>query len=152
MFLLCAFIYVTLSTSQRRDSELSSKLKNAETTINNNLTVTECSFALNSSNINTSMQYSRVQCFKIGHIAFINGVIKINKAINAYSPLRIGTGFPKLHSSYSCNAYSSSFSQDGTYASCFAEINKNGDLDLAVRFQKTSAGDIIYINMCYICQ
>ena len=26
MFLLCAFIYVTLSTSQRRDSELSSKL------------------------------------------------------------------------------------------------------------------------------
>ena len=37
MFLLCAFIYVTLSTSQRRDSELSSKLKNAETTMNNNL-------------------------------------------------------------------------------------------------------------------
>ena len=30
MFLLCAFIYVTLSISQRRDSELSSKL--AETT------------------------------------------------------------------------------------------------------------------------
>ena len=37
MFLLCAFIYVTLSISQRRDSELSSKLKNAETTMNNNL-------------------------------------------------------------------------------------------------------------------
>lgn len=133
-------------------AELSSKLKNAETTINNNLTVTKCSFALNSSNINTSTQYSRVQCFKIGHIAFINGVIKINKAINAYSQLRIGTGFPKLHSSYSYNAYSSSFPQDGTYASCFAEINKNGDLDLAVRFQKAAAGDIFYINMCYICQ
>ena len=66
--------------------------------------------------------------------------------------MRIGTGFPKLHSSYSYNAYSSSFSQDGTYASCFAEINKNGDLDLAVRFQKAAAGDIFYINMCYICQ
>ena len=133
-------------------SELNSKLKNAETTINNNLTVTECSFALNSSNINTSTQHSRVQCFKIGHIAFINGVIKINKAINAYSPLRIGTGFPKLHSSYLYNACSSSFSQDGTYASCFAEINKNGDLDLDVRFQKTAVGDIFHINMCYICQ
>lgn len=134
------------------DSELNSKLKNAETTMNNNLTVTECSFALNSSNIDISPKKSRVQCFKIGHIAFINGVIKINKAINAYSPLQIGTGFPKLHSSYSYNAYSSSFSQDGTYASCFAEINKNGDLDLDVRFQKTSAGDIFYINLCYICQ
>ena len=31
MFLLCAFIYVTLSTSQRRDSELSSKLTNTNT-------------------------------------------------------------------------------------------------------------------------
>lgn len=50
--------------------------------MNNNLTVTKCSFTLNSLNINTSTQYSRVQCFKIGHIAFINGVIKINKAIN----------------------------------------------------------------------
>ena len=107
---------------------------------------------MNSLNIDISTKNSRVQCFKIGHIAFINGVIKINKAINAYSPLRIGTGFPKLHSSYSCNAYSSSFSQDGTYASCFAEINKNGELDLAVRFQKTSVGDIFFINMYYICQ
>ena len=38
MFLLCAFIYVTLSTSQRRDSELSSKLTKANndiTAINN---------------------------------------------------------------------------------------------------------------------
>ena len=41
MFLLCAFIYVTLSTSQRRDSELSSKLGNAKnelTNISNKLT------------------------------------------------------------------------------------------------------------------
>ena len=40
MFLLCAFIYVTLSTSQRRDSELSSnltKLNNSIATINNKL-------------------------------------------------------------------------------------------------------------------
>ena len=43
MFLLCAFIYVTLSTSQRRDSELSSKLTKANseiTTTNANLTKT----------------------------------------------------------------------------------------------------------------
>ena len=40
MFLLCAFIYVTLSTSKRRDSELSSNLVNANNniaTINKNL-------------------------------------------------------------------------------------------------------------------
>ena len=40
MFLLCAFIYVTLSTSQRRDSELSSnltKLNDSIATINNKL-------------------------------------------------------------------------------------------------------------------
>lgn len=43
MFLLCAFIYVTLSTSQRRDSELSSKLTKANskiTTTNTNLAKT----------------------------------------------------------------------------------------------------------------
>ena len=43
MFLLCAFIYVTLSTSQRRDSELSSKLAKANskiTTTNTNLAKT----------------------------------------------------------------------------------------------------------------
>ena len=41
MFLLCAFIYVTLSTSKRRDSELSSNLVNAKnelTNISNKLT------------------------------------------------------------------------------------------------------------------
>ena len=43
MFLLCAFIYVTLLTSQRRDSELSSNLVNINskiTTTNANLTKT----------------------------------------------------------------------------------------------------------------
>ena len=35
MFLLCAFIYVTLSISQRRDSELSSNLANAKTELTN---------------------------------------------------------------------------------------------------------------------
>ena len=41
MFLLCAFIYVTLSTSQRRDSELSSKLVN----INSKITTTNANLA-----------------------------------------------------------------------------------------------------------
>ena len=120
--------------------------------ISNNLTVTKCSFTLNSSNIDTSTTNSRVQCYKIGHIAFISGVIKIKKAINVYSSMQIGTGFPKLHSSYSYDNYSSALSQDGTYASCFISINKNGQSDLFVRFQKTAVGDIFYINMCYICQ
>lgn len=42
MFLLCAFIYVTLSTSQRRDSELSSNLGNVKadlTKANNNIAI-----------------------------------------------------------------------------------------------------------------
>ena len=42
MFLLCAFIYVTLSTSKRRDSELSSNLANIKADLikaNNNLNV-----------------------------------------------------------------------------------------------------------------
>ena len=42
MFLLCAFIYVTLSTSQRRDSELSSNLLNVKadlTKANNNIAI-----------------------------------------------------------------------------------------------------------------
>ena len=42
MFLLCAFIYVTLSTSQRRDSELSSNLANIKADLikaNNSLNV-----------------------------------------------------------------------------------------------------------------
>ena len=41
MFLLCAFIYVTLSTSKRRDSELSSKLVN----INSKITTTNANLA-----------------------------------------------------------------------------------------------------------
>ena len=41
MFLLCAFIYVTLSISQRRDSELSSKLVN----INSKITTTNANLA-----------------------------------------------------------------------------------------------------------
>lgn len=43
MFLLCAFIYVTLSTSQRRDSELSSNLKSLlsvkQVTVKDNINV-----------------------------------------------------------------------------------------------------------------
>ena len=42
MFLLCAFIYVTLSTSQRRDSELNSNLLNVKadlTKANNNIAI-----------------------------------------------------------------------------------------------------------------
>ena len=42
MFLLCAFIYVTLSISQRRDSELSSNLGNVKadlTKANNNIAI-----------------------------------------------------------------------------------------------------------------
>ena len=41
MFLLCTFIYVTLSTSKRRDSELSSKLTNTNTNLAKANTVLE---------------------------------------------------------------------------------------------------------------
>lgn len=65
-----------------------------------------------------------------------------------YLTLKTATGYVKLLPRTLASLVSTS---DG-YASCFAEINKNGNLDLAVRFQKTAVGDIFYINMCYICQ
>ena len=49
MFLLCAFIYVTLSTSQRRDSELSSKITAMNNIIKNvEITKTNLKVAANS--------------------------------------------------------------------------------------------------------
>ena len=54
MFLLCAFIYVTLSTSQRRDSELSSNLAKTNTVLENRKPIFIDSTAQGTANLDTN--------------------------------------------------------------------------------------------------
>lgn len=54
MFLLCAFIYVTLSTSQRRDSELSSNLTKTNTVLENRKPIFIDSTAQGTANLDTN--------------------------------------------------------------------------------------------------
>ena len=54
MFLLCAFIYVTLSTSQRRDSELSSNLTKTNTVLENRKPIIVDSTAQGTVNLDTN--------------------------------------------------------------------------------------------------
>ena len=54
MFLLCAFIYVTLSTSQRRDSELSSNLTKTNTVLENRKPIFIDSTAQGTVNLDTN--------------------------------------------------------------------------------------------------
>lgn len=54
MFLLCAFIYVTLSTSKRRDSELSSNLAKTNTVLENRKPIFIDSTAQGTANLDTN--------------------------------------------------------------------------------------------------
>nr|DAX79175.1 MAG TPA: hypothetical protein [Caudoviricetes sp.] len=65
MFLLCAFIYVTLSTSQRRDSELSSNLKTA--------TADSGWKYMTANNLSEKLKFR-----KIGHVVFVAGSIRFS--------------------------------------------------------------------------
>ena len=66
MFLLCAFIYVTLSTSQRRDSELSSNLKTATAD-------SGWKYMTNANNLSEKLKFR-----KIGHMVFVAGSIRFS--------------------------------------------------------------------------
>lgn len=66
MFLLCAFIYVTLSTSQRRDSELSSNLKTATAD-------SGWKYMTNANNLSEKLKFR-----KIGHVVFVAGSIRFS--------------------------------------------------------------------------
>lgn len=92
MFLLCAFIYVTLSTSQRRDSELSSKL--TETTAS----LTKANNALNVigtqywSGLKDNYSYSSKE-------TWVNNIVKITLPAGTYiftlkaSPKALGQNY-----------------------------------------------------------
>ena len=66
VFLLCAFIYVTLSTSQRRDSELSSNLKTATAD-------SGWKYMTNANNLSEKLKFR-----KIGHMVFVAGSIRFS--------------------------------------------------------------------------
>ena len=114
MFLLCAFIYVTLSTSQRRDSELSSNLANANTKIsalntelaatNTNLkTITDDSGwkYMTANNLSEKLKFR-----KIGHVVFVTGSIRFSdngKFANDQALGNVPSGMaPTGYNTYEC--------------------------------------------------
>ena len=87
MFLLCAFIYVTLSTSQRRDSELSSNLTNA----NAKISALSTELATTNTNLKTATADSgwkymtannlseKLKFRKIGHVVSMKSLLQFIK-------------------------------------------------------------------------
>lgn len=130
-------------------AELSSKLKNAETTINNNLmSINTYLVTLNTSNV--KMSDSWIECNRIGNLVMVNGCTKITKNVNVYAGLNIASGVPAP----CCDKqlYIGAITQDNTYSSCLLSVSKNGEIDLYVRWQKALAGDVFYYEFCYICK
>lgn len=130
-------------------AELSSKLKNAETTINNNLmSINTYLVTLNTSNVKTSDSW--IECNRIGNLVMVNGCAKITKDVNVYAGLNIASGVPAP----CCDKqfYTGGIVQDNTYSSCLLCVSKNGEIDLYVRWQKALAGDVFYYEFCYICK
>ena len=130
-------------------SGLSSKLKNAETTINNNLmSINTYLVTLNASNVKTSDSW--IECNRIGNLVMVNGCTKITKNVNVYAGLNIASGLPAP----CCDKqlYIGAIAQDNTYSSCLLSVSKNGEIDLYVRWQKALAGDVFYYEFCYICK
>lgn len=132
--------------------ELSSNLtnvNNALTSMKSNLmAINTYSMTLNTSNVKTPDSW--IECNRIGNLVMVNGCVKITKAVNAYATLNIASGVPAP----CCNKqlYTVAIAQDNTYSSCFLGVSKNGDINLYVRWQKASAGDVFYYEFCYICK
>ena len=117
--------------------------------ISNNLTTIKiCPVSLNTTNVKTPDSW--IECNKIGNLVMINGCVKITKAVNTYSTLNIASGAPVP----CCNKqlYTVAIAQDNTYSNCFLEVSKSGAVNLLVRWQKASSGDVFYYEFCYICK
>lgn len=140
-----------------------SKLKEELTELNSNLTkanniltnmesnlmaINTYHMTLNTSNVKTPDSW--IECNRIGNLVMINGCAKITKAVNTYSALNIASGAPVP----CCNKqlYTVAIAQDNTYSNCFLEVSKSGAVNLLVRWQKASSGDIFYYEFCYICK
>lgn len=140
-----------------------SKLKEELTELNSNLTkanniltnmesnlmaINTYHMTLNTSNVKTPDSW--IECNRIGNLVMINGCAKITKAVNTYSVLNIASGAPVP----CCNKqlYTVAIAQDNNYSNCFLEVSKSGAVNLLVRWQKASSGDIFYYEFCYICK
>lgn len=132
--------------------ELSSNLTKANNILTNMesnlMAINTYHMTLNTSNVKTPDSW--IECNRIGNLVMINGCAKITKAVNTYSVLNIASGAPVP----CCNKqlYTVAIAQDNTYSNCFLEVSKSGDVNLLVRWQKASSGDIFYYEFCYICK
>ena len=129
--------------------ELNSKLKNAETTIKNNLmSINTYPVTLNTSNVKTSDSW--IECNRIGNLVMVNGCVKITKDVNVYTGINLASGAPAP----CCDKqlYTGAIAQDNTYSSCLLSASKNGEINLYVRWKKALAGDVFYYEFCYICK
>ena len=132
--------------------ELSSNLTKANNILTNMesnlMAINTYHMTLNTSNVKTPDSW--IECNRIGNLVMINGCAKITKAVNTYSALNIASGAPVP----CCNKqlYTVAIAQDNTYSNCFLEVSKSGAVNLLVRWQKASSGDIFYYEFCYICK
>ena len=125
------------------------KANNILTNMESNLmAINTYHMTLNTSNVKTPDSW--IECNRIGNLVMINGCTKITKAVNTYSVLNIASGAPVP----CCNKqlYTVAIAQDNTYSNCFLEVSKSGAVNLLVRWQKASSGDIFYYEFCYICK
>lgn len=125
------------------------KANNILTNMESNLmAINTYHMTLNTSNVKTLDSW--IECNRIGNLVMINGCAKITKAVNTYSVLNIASGAPVP----CCNKqlYTVAIAQDNTYSNCFLEVSKSGAVNLLVRWQKASSGDIFYYEFCYICK
>ena len=133
-------------------SELNSNLTKANNILTNMesnlMAINTYHMTLNTSNVKTPDSW--IECNRIGNLVMINGCTKITKAVNTYSVLNIASGAPVP----CCNKqlYTVAIAQDNTYSNCFLEVSKSGAVNLLVRWQKASSGDIFYYEFCYICK
>ena len=141
-----------LFATQDSIAELSNNLTKANNILTNMesnlMAINTYSMTLNTSNVKTSDSW--IECNRIGNLVMVNGCAKITKAVNAYATINIASGAPAP----CCNKqlYTVAIAQDNTYSSCFLGVSKNGDINLYVRWQKASAGDVFYYEFCYICK
>lgn len=141
-------MFAVIPTLPELNSNLT-KANNILTNMESNLmAINTYHMTLNTSNVKTPDSW--IECNRIGNLVMINGCAKITKAVNTYSVLNIASGAPVP----CCNKqlYTAAIAQDNTYSNCFLEVSKSGAVNLLVRWQKASSGDIFYYEFCYICK
>lgn len=125
------------------------KANNILTNMESNLmAINTYHMTLNTSNVKTPDSW--IECNRIGNLVMVNGCVKITKDVNVYTGINLASGAPAP----CCDKqlYTVAIAQDNTYSNCFLEVSKSGAVNLLVRWQKASSGDIFYYEFCYICK